>query len=358
MSILFENEYGWILSHSEYIKNVYKQTKYYDTIIDYEYKDKLFEINTAYLRTNQKPNGSVKVRKRNHATLTENQTSIENDIRDVQNLYNLISKDANIFEKSTTDIANEDALKTAQECYTLSAGDHFLNMVAGNDSLSPIKMNRHDKNYIFPPKTLFYCKDVKEMLHWETNDLFNIILMDPPWRNKYIRRKKSQVASHSYTMLFDEELKDLPIKKLLAKNGLVVVWCTNSPNHLNAILNDFFPKWNIKFLTKYYWLKVTKSGQPVCQFSPPSGKQPFEQIVIGINVLSDQQFSLNKRIIVSIPSALHSHKPPLTEIFKEFIQENSKCLEIFARYLLPNWTSWGLEVCRFQHESLFVTCKS
>lgn len=57
-------------------------------------------------------------------------------------------------------------------------------------------------------------------------------------------------------MLFDEELKDLPIKKLLAKNGLVVMWCTNSPNHLNAILNDFFPKWNIKFLTKYYWLKV------------------------------------------------------------------------------------------------------
>lgn len=80
MSILFENEHGWILSHAEYIKNVYKQTKYYDTIIDYKYKDELFEINTAYLRTNQKPNGSVKVRKRNHATLTENQTSIENDV--------------------------------------------------------------------------------------------------------------------------------------------------------------------------------------------------------------------------------------------------------------------------------------
>ena len=31
-----------------------------------------------------------------------------------------------------------------------------------------------------------------------------------------------------------------------------------------------------------------------------------------------------------------------------------KCLEIFARYLLPRWTSWGLEVLKFQHLSLYT----
>jgi hypothetical protein len=28
-------------------------------------------------------------------------------------------------------------------------------------------------------------------------------------------------------------------------------------------------------------------------------------------------------------------------------------MEIFARYLLPDWTSWGLEVLKFQHLSLY-----
>lgn len=42
------------------------------------------------------------------------------------------------------------------------------------------------------------------------------------------------------------------------------------------------------------------------------------------------------------------------DILKKFIPKDPKCLEIFARYLLPNWTSYGLEAIRFQHESLFT----
>lgn len=30
-----------------------------------------------------------------------------------------------------------------------------------------------------------------------------------------------------------------------------------------------------------------------------------------------------------------------------------KCLELFARYLLPNWTSYGLEALKFQHQFLY-----
>lgn len=32
-----------------------------------------------------------------------------------------------------------------------------------------------------------------------------------------------------------------------------------------------------------------------------------------------------------------------------------KCLELFARYLLPNWTSFGLEALKFQHKFLYET---
>lgn len=30
-----------------------------------------------------------------------------------------------------------------------------------------------------------------------------------------------------------------------------------------------------------------------------------------------------------------------------------KCLELFARYLLPDYTSYGLEVLKFQHQFLY-----
>lgn len=41
------------------------------------------------------------------------------------------------------------------------------------------------------------------------------------------------------------------------------------------------------------------------------------------------------------------------EIIKEYLPNEPKCLEIFARYLLPGWTSWGLEILKFQHLSLY-----
>lgn len=39
---------------------------------------------------------------------------------------------------------------------------------------------------------------------------------------------------------------------------------------------------------------------------------------------------------------------------KDYLPNEPRCLEIFARYLLPKWTSWGLEVLKFQHLSLYT----
>lgn len=132
-------------------------------------------------------------------------------------------------------------------------------------------------------------------------------------------------------------------------------------------------------------IQVTKSIQPICSFSDPPGKQPFEQIIFGSP--KGSSVSVEDKLVVSIPSAIHSHKPPLTgkcnkkqsltinknlgtlvlvvifigtaffvgvsELLMPLLPENPKCLEIFARYLLPNWTSYGLEAIKLQHESLF-----
>jgi hypothetical protein len=52
----------------------------------------------------------------------------------------------------------------------------------------------------------------------------------------------------------------------------------------------------------------------VCKFSEPPGKQPFEQIVFGYRKGGNRKQPLPEpdRVIVSVPSAVHSHKPPLS----------------------------------------------
>lgn len=132
-------------------------------------------------------------------------------------------------------------------------------------------------------------------------------------------------------------------------------------------------------------LQITQNGQPICEFSTRANKkQPFERIIFG-SVSNRYQHRKNpppNKIIVSIPSSVHSHKPPLVgkclfcrdcmffklnclsmvqiehkhfcaDVLKEYLPLNSHRIEFFARYLLPDWTSCGNEVLRLQHQSLF-----
>lgn len=43
--------------------------------------------------------------------------------------------------------------------------------------------------YVFPPGCQFYCDDVANMKKLG-NEKYDVILMDPPWANTYIKRKK------------------------------------------------------------------------------------------------------------------------------------------------------------------------
>lgn len=63
-------------------------------------------------------------------------------------------------------------------------------------------------------------------------------------------------------------------------------------------------------------------------------------------------------IVLSVPSIVHSHKPPLLEWLLPHIQlapgqRKPNCLELFARYLQPQFTSIGLEVFKLMDERLY-----
>lgn len=116
-----------------------------------------------------------------------------------------------------------------------------------------------------------------------------------------------------------------------------------------------FKVWNIPFC------KVTRSGEPVTPLTDAAhGKRPYERILLARR--RTQQCNNieipDGLVLCSIPSGIHSHKPPLTDTLKGYVPPHPNCLEIFARSLVPGWTSYGLEVLKLQHSFLYHINKS
>ncbi|CAO1410310.1 unnamed protein product [Diamesa hyperborea] len=211
-------------------------------------------------------------------------------------------------------------------------------------------------NYLIPPNCKFFNKNIEDItscLPLNHENKFDFIVLDPPWENRYIKRLKQTTKSQSYFMLQDKEILQIPLENYIKLNTLLVIWCTNSGTHINAIKNDFLPKWNLKLLTIWHWIKVDLNGDTFCSFR--DNKKPYEKIFIAThkdNVNLHQEVPKDL-LIFSNPSSIHSHKPPLIELFKKHLPTSPKFLEIFARSLYTNFTSIGLEVLKLQNTILF-----
>uniref|UniRef100_A0A1Y1LDX0 Methyltransferase-like protein 4 n=1 Tax=Photinus pyralis TaxID=7054 RepID=A0A1Y1LDX0_PHOPY len=350
MSILHCTNNGWFISHCELINNFYINVDKGESHKTFKLNPNLFKIVSPFQDLTKKS-----TRKRKNESHSLDHHNLHQCIEHVQKSYQQFVVELSRFllpkVKEFSKSANIEALETSATVYAESGRPNIANITGGNDDQAKL-VEINDSCFLFPNNCRFFCKDVAEINDHLIDEQFDLIVLDPPWWNKYVRRKKAK-TNDGYQMMFNDNIKELPVERLLGESGTVVVWCTNSNQHLEAVQNEFFPKWKVKFVARLFWLKVTQTGETVCKFSEPPGKQPFEQIIIGSRDEGPDWQFFNDKLIVSIPSALHSHKPPLIEILKTHLPEDPKCLEIFARYLLPNWTSWGLEAIRFQHLSVY-----
>nr|XP_057916191.1 N(6)-adenine-specific methyltransferase METTL4 isoform X2 [Doryrhamphus excisus] len=211
------------------------------------------------------------------------------------------------------------------------------------------------EEYVIPPHAAFLLSDFSRMQPLlRCGRKFDVIVMDPPWENKSVKR------SRRYRSLPSSQLKRLPLPDLASPNCLVVTWVTNRARHLRFVRDELYPHWGVEVVAEWFWIKVTTEGHFVFPLDSPH-KKPYEVLVLGRYRCSQTSSSESlvspvedHRLIVSVPSALHSHKPSLSEVLKPYIGTEAICLELFARSLQPGWTSWGNEVLRFQHTSYFT----
>ncbi|KAM4028180.1 N(6)-adenine-specific methyltransferase METTL4 isoform 2-T3 [Anomaloglossus baeobatrachus] len=209
--------------------------------------------------------------------------------------------------------------------YTVNLLGTKSNFSTDGDYLSHITENTSDltqvihlmgEKYLIPPRSSFLLSDIscmEPLLHYKK---YSIIVIDPPWENKSVKRSKR------YNYLSPLEIKQLPIPALAAPDCLVITWVTNRQKHLRFVKEELYPHWSVRTLAEWHWVKITNSGEFVFPIDSLH-KKPYEILILGRRLTSDISTEREletqvlppipqNKIIVSVPCSLHSHKPPLS----------------------------------------------
>uniref|UniRef100_A0AAQ4RKM8 Methyltransferase 4, N6-adenosine n=1 Tax=Gasterosteus aculeatus aculeatus TaxID=481459 RepID=A0AAQ4RKM8_GASAC len=129
--------------------------------------------------------------------------------------------------------------------------------------------------YVIPPHAAFLLSDFTRIRPLvRCGRRFDLIVMDPPWENKSVKR------SRRYSSLPSSQLKRLPIPTLASPNCLVVTWVTNRPSHLRFVRDELYPHWGLEVVAQWFWVKVTASGEFVFPLDSDH-KKPYEVLVLG-----------------------------------------------------------------------------
>uniref|UniRef100_A0A1A7XGA8 Methyltransferase like 4 n=2 Tax=Iconisemion striatum TaxID=60296 RepID=A0A1A7XGA8_9TELE len=406
MSVVLQNSSGWVLDSQQLINRGYErciQWKYSKKLhVRCSFKRQCFQILKSHYNPNssadvdgghehrdvQQKNKLSKKRKRKHSELNQGEIDIKifhEKIRPfiLEGTKSLVDSAQSIgYLNGETDTLKE-ALPS-QECSLVALCEMAKELplvdddeqkewtqplVSGEsctshvDLFSQVTENKQDcavvvplmgEEYVIPPNTAFLLSDFTRLQPLvQCGRRYDLIVIDPPWENKSVKR------SRRYSFLPSSQLKCLPIPSLASQDCLVVTWVTNRPSHLRFVHDELYPHWGVRVLAEWFWVKVTTSGQFVFPIDSQH-KKPYEVLVLGRYCSADASKNPSeipkiedKRLIVSVPSALHSQKPPLSEVLRPFIGAEAECLELFARSLQPRWTSWGNEVLKFQHINYF-----
>ncbi|PNP51607.1 hypothetical protein THARTR1_07863 [Trichoderma harzianum] len=183
----------------------------------------------------------------------------------------------------------------------------------------------------------------------DTAPQFNLVVLDPPWPNQSVRRKKTDGYSTAYNLTeIQHLLLSITVPLHLAPDGLVAVWITNKSSVFDLVTSPrgLFASWGLELVTQWTWLKITSSGEPIFDMES-TWRKPWETLLIAKRIGARAPSGLKPRVVVAVPD-VHSRKPSLRFLFEDVLGRDYAALEVFARNLTSGWWSWGDQVLRFQ----------
>lgn len=370
MSVIARTRNAVLLDHLSFLNGLpYKSNCDHES---YEIDPKMFDLRVPFVMDSAVDNrvrGNLKKRK-GIASCSDNSEDIvsllENELKELVS----IGKNCNHFllgppsqyeylenNKGSRKIIND--LKPAIDaiqCSLLSSPPIFKKVDEA------MMFSLQDRSFLLPKNCAFHLGKLGDSVDLLLNSKqkYDVLVLDPPWTNKHVKRRKG------YNMIANDELlRELcPLEGILSASCLVFVWVTNKQTHKDFVLKELFKVWNVEFIAEWIWLKVTKYGEPVHPLYS-SHKKPFERIIVGKSKdnmcrpdgLDKGTHIPEKLTIVSVPSSVHSHKPPLEEVMNLFVDKGKfvNRLELFARSLLPGWMSCGNQAVLLQDKQLFMS---
>ncbi|VDH93915.1 Hypothetical predicted protein [Mytilus galloprovincialis] len=323
MAIMYQNVHGWILDHWQLTAEAFKDVNFEDSIVtDFSYKKDMFEINSQFIMDSQFES-KIRVQERDEDTFAnrkKRKRKRKSDLNEGEikaktyhdKIIEVILRAYNSFLDSSLEMKlfrdlgksldnNVTARKIATNsgpgdklrelCYTdindldietvtlkqQGVYDNLCNKLVRNCSNSPIKVKINDDFYLLPAECSFIMGDTVNLKYFSTilgRNEFDFILLDPPWENKSVKRKKQ------YWTLNNEELFKIPVPELSAPGCVIGVWVTNKMKHKDFVIQELFPFWNVDFITTWYWIKVTKTGSTVLDIMSEH-KKPYEILILG-----------------------------------------------------------------------------
>ncbi|KNG88374.1 hypothetical protein ANOM_003332 [Aspergillus nomiae NRRL 13137] len=225
---------------------------------------------------------------------------------------------------------------------------------------------------------------------------FDLILLDPPWVNRSVRRSGHYHTQHYLEGdLLTQRIRDIlkvhlqdshhifrydtsndrtsmpkPTEQQ-TRSCIAAIWITNSAK-ARKIAFDAIQGAGLSVCEEWIWIKTTTKGDPI---TPLDGlwRKPYEVLIIGMRRHLQQQANspgkrgdgvITRRFIAGVPD-VHSRKPNLKEVFeKVFFADASpsisedrtaySALEVFARNLTVGWWACGDEALKFNSKEWWV----
>jgi N6-adenosine-specific RNA methylase IME4 len=196
--------------------------------------------------------------------------------------------------------------------------------------------------YFIPARAVFVLSTIQDGLcaiHMAAQT-FDLILMDPPWSNRSVRRSSAYKTHEDQGD--DPFIQALPIlEKHLKGDGIVGVWVTNK-HAVRTQVVDALHVLGLRLVTAWTWLKVTDQGEPVSDIHGV-WRKPYETLL----VFSRAAVVIPRHILIAVPD-VHSRKPSLKRLLAQYLPASYTALELFARSLTAGWWSLGDQALRFQ----------
>jgi N6-adenosine-specific RNA methylase IME4 len=183
---------------------------------------------------------------------------------------------------------------------------------------------------------------------------YGTILADPPWpyhspkavvgnggrgKEGADQAIQANVLQH-YAVMPLEQIKALPIKKLILPNAHLYLWTTNA---FMVEAHEVAQAWGFKPKTILTWAKMKKNGNAVSMKAGYWYRSASEHIVFAVRG-KQRLLGMPAPTVYLIPRIKqHSVKP---DFFYELIEKESPgpYLELFARKIRDGWDAWGNEI--------------